>query len=208
MGLFKRRQGHLETMAALADFAPDDRGRGLDLLQDAEKVFVGIAAPSRLGVALFSVALSGLGISVNDDAYGAYVGVMLMGYACRMGQPEPPVPDDEVGRISEHLYRLEDGHLAYNALSNDLDAVERIADYVVSLDARRLTRLAGTSPEGWIVFCRMASMQLHRNLVRNGMRDRELPDPETMIRQLGYGYVTRFVDEVAGEKPLAKADLG
>ena len=44
MGFFRRKQGRLETTAALADISALERDAGMDWLQGAERVFVEIRA--------------------------------------------------------------------------------------------------------------------------------------------------------------------
>ncbi len=93
MGLLGRRRGMLGTMAALGDTNRAERDLGMDLLQDAEAVFVALGAPSRLGTALVTLALNGVGFDEQTPGYGAYLGSALMGYACRMAQPAPLRPE-------------------------------------------------------------------------------------------------------------------
>jgi hypothetical protein len=47
-------------------------------------------------------------------------------------------------------------------------------------------------------------MQLHKNLVKNGLSRRQLLSEETVENLLCLGYSLRVMDEVAGEEPLAK----
>jgi hypothetical protein len=201
MGLFQRRQGPVATAAAVAEFAPADRERGLDLLQHAESVFVDIRAPSRLGTAVVSVALLGLGIEENDSIYGPSLGAALLGYACRMGQTSPPRPDNDLARVERHLIRDASGSLDYEAMSDAPDRLRGLVDYVAELDVARFQRLLGNSPQAWEVFCVVATQQLHRNLSRNGVPRRHLPPGEAVRVLLQLGYPIRFIDETAGAEP-------
>ncbi|MDQ6818870.1 MAG: hypothetical protein M3076_00785 [Actinomycetota bacterium] len=191
----------LPTIAALADFEADDRERGLDLLQDAEGVFVEISAPSRLATTLLSVGLTGMGIEETDPPYGAYAGAALLGYACRLGQDSPPRPPNDAARVERHLVRIRDGELDYERMSEEPDRLRGLVAYLAELDERGFFRLLGNSPEAWAVFSIGATMQLQRNLLRNGLPRRKLPDSQTLRALLRLGYPVRFVDEVAGEAP-------
>jgi hypothetical protein len=198
---FRRKQGLLPLMAALSEFEADDRERGLDLLQDAEEVFVEINAPSRLGTSLVSVGLSALGIEEGHPFYGAYAGSAMLGYACRMGQATRPTPPNDTSRVNRHLVREAGGQLDYERMSKDADRLCGLVDYLAELDDRGFSRLLGNSPEAWAVFTAAAAMRLKRNLMGNGLRRRQLPDEITIRALLRLGYLVRFIDEIAGERP-------
>jgi hypothetical protein len=203
MGLLGRKQGFLDVSAAVGSFTRADRERGLDLLQDAEELFVGIRAPSRLGTAVLSVLMVGMGFDEQNPSYGALLGAALLGYACRMGQPSPPRPENELARIERHLPRTLEGGLDHDVFAEEPDRLRGLVDYVIELDDERFQRLLGNSPEAWAVFSSTATMQLHKNLARNGMRRRQLPDPELLQGLLAIGYPVRVIDEVAGESPYS-----
>ena len=173
----------------------------MDLLQDAEAVFVGIRAPSRLGTAVLGALLAGMGIDEHHHAYGAFLGAALLGYACRMGQAVPPRPENEVTRVERHLVRDVGGGVDYDGVASEPDRLRGLVEYVIELDEARFQRLLGNSPEAWAVFLATATMQLHKNLARNGMRRRELPEPEVVQALLELGYRVRVIDEVARESP-------
>ena len=207
MGLFQRKQGPVATAAAVAEFASADRECGLDLLQDAESVFVDIRAPWRLGTAVLSVAQLGLGVEETDPIYGPSLGGALQGYACRMGQTSPPQPENELARVERHLLRDAGGSLDYDAMSDAPDRLRGLIDYVAELDPARFQRLLGNSPQAWEVFCATATHQLHKNLSRNSVLRRHLPPPEAVRILLQLGYPTRFIDETAGAEPYPAAAM-
>lgn len=201
----RRKQRLLSLTAALSEFAADDRERGLDLLQDAEGVFLEISAPSRLGTLLLSVGLMGLGIGEDDPICGAYAGAAMLGYACRMGQSAPPSPPNDTARVERQLLRTEDGDLDYVRLSEQPDHLRGLAGYLAELDERSFYRLLGSGPEAGAVFAAAATTQLHRNLVSNRLVRRKLPDGLMVRTLLRVGYPVRFIDEVTGEAPTLRA---
>ncbi len=207
VGFFRRKQGRLKTMSGLAEVSEPARAAGFDLLEATEEVFVGIRAPSRLGTAVVSLVLLGLNVDEDDDEFAVYLGTALFGYASRMAQTEPPQPPGQVTSVDHYLLRSGDGQIDYERMSESADHLGGLLDYVTAPTVDRFTELLGASDEVWQAFAEVATMQLHRNLARNGVSDHLLPDRDLTQVLLEVGYHVRFIDEIAGEEPLPASAL-
>lgn len=207
MALFRRKQGRIATVTAMAQFSEADRERGMDMLQAAEAVFVGLGAPSRLGTALFSAAASGMGIDGENRLYGVAAGASLMGYACRMAEPANELPGAVADAITGELVFTDTGALDYDAMSDEPERLGQLLEFTGSLadDPAAIAALADASQGAWGAFSTTATYQLHKNLVRNGLPKRLLPAYAALENLLRLGYAIRLVDEVAGEVPADKA---
>jgi hypothetical protein len=207
MALFRRKQGRVATVTAMARFSEVDRERGMDMLEAAEAVFIGLGAPSRLGTALFSAAASGMGLDDESPLYGVAAGASLMGYACRMAEPANELPERMADVITDQLVFADSGELDYEAISDEPERLGRLLELTGSAadDRAAIAALAGASEGAWAAFSTTATYQLHKNLVRNGVPKRLLPPHDTLENLLRLGYAIRLIDEVAGEVPADKA---
>jgi hypothetical protein len=207
MALFRRKQGRVATVTTMARFSEADRERGMDMLEAAEAVFVGLGAPSRLGTALFSAAASGMGVDDENTVYGVAAGASLMGYACRMAEPASELPKADRRAIADQLVFTDSGELDYDAIVDEPERLGRLLELTGSVadDRAGIAALAGASEGAWAAFSTTATYQLHRNLVRNGVPKRLLPPHNALENLLRLGYAIRVIDEVAGEVPADKA---
>jgi len=207
MGLFRRKQGGIATVAAMAQFAEGDRHRGMHMLEVAEAVFVGLGAPSRLGTALFSGCASAVGVDEDGPTFGVAAGASLMGYACRMADAARELPAAMSGAINSQLIFTGNGQLDYDAITEDPARLDRLLELTASLadDPAAIAALANGSEGAWGAFSTCATYQLHQNLVRNGLPKRLLPAGDVLDGLLRLGFAIRVVDEVAGEAPTDKA---
>lgn len=207
MALFRRKQGRVATVTAMARFSEADRERGMDMLEAAEAVFVGLSTPSRLGTALFSAAAGSMGVDDESPLYGVAAGASLMGYACRMAEPANEPPERIANSIADQLVFTDSGDLDYDAIADEPERLGRLLEFTgtVADDRAGIAALAGASEDAWVAFSTTATYQLHKNLVRNGLPKRLLPPQDALENLLRLGYAIRVVDEVAGEVPANKA---
>ena len=61
MGLLSNKKGMASLRKTIQSLPKEDQDRGLDMLQEAERVLVTIGAPSRLGVGLLLGAIGATG---------------------------------------------------------------------------------------------------------------------------------------------------
>jgi hypothetical protein len=181
----------------------DSRADAEALLIATEELFVNLAAPSRLAVAALQAITRSGGITEDDPYYGAYVGIALFGYACRMSQ-DLDIDDD--GAITEQVLYDPDGNVDYDAIAEQPERLGAMAQWVLdhSSDPGAVPELLGATPRGWQKFVELAARQLRLNLRRNGMPRRALPDDSLITDFLRLGYATRLLDEAAGERPMFK----
>jgi hypothetical protein len=119
-----------------------------DLLIRTEAIFVGIRAPSRLGVATTTVALNGRGVEEGHPQYAPAASVMLFGYAVRMAQERSiPLPSGEADMLNSLPHRA-DGALDHDVIANDARALDQLLEYVGTLadDQVRVVRVLGVPP--------------------------------------------------------------
>ncbi|HST55277.1 MAG TPA: hypothetical protein VLJ42_05200 [Solirubrobacteraceae bacterium] len=178
----------------------------MDMLEAAERVFVTIGAPSQLGTALVSTAIKSAGFQEETPSYGQ--AAAMMGYACRMAQGRE-VPVEIVAVIHVQLPRGTDGRIDNEHLAEDPEKIGRLLEYLAEMahDREAIAALAGCSLGAWHGFSATGTMQLHKNLVKNGLSRRQLLSEETVENLLRLGYSLRVMDEVAGEEPLAKGSV-
>lgn len=181
----------------------DSRADAEGLLMATEDLFVTLAAPSRLAIAALQVIMQSSGIGHDDPYYGAYVGIALFGYACRMTQH---LDVDDHGAILDQLLYDRDGNIDWDAIAGQPERLGAMAQWVADLagDPDTVPHLLGATPHGWQRFVEVAAGQLRLNLRSNGMPRRALPDDSLITEFLRLGYATRLLDEAAGEQPLFK----
>jgi hypothetical protein len=203
------------ALSSATDFDPTDSSHlgttssAEDLLVRTEAIFVGIRAPSRLGVAITVVALKGQGVEEGHPQYAAATGVVLFGYAVRMAQESSvPLPGEESGVLNSLPHRA-DGALDHDLITTDAAALDQLLDSVGTLadDQARVLRVLGVTLAIWSQFAELAADQLRRNLRRNGVQRRFLPSPQGVENLMRLGCAMRIVDELAGESPLAASAL-
>lgn len=194
-------------MAAVGDIPKAEREAGLDLLQEAEPLFVQIRAPSRIGVALMTVVLNGFGVEEGHPQYGPAAGAAQMGYSARLARPNSADLAD-TDRVEACLARGADGELDYELMAEQPDLLRQLAEFMVGLadDRERILRMAGLTDDAWTTFASAATMQLHKTLVRSGVSRRFFPPAEGMENLLRLGYSIRYVDELAGLEPWREGD--
>ena len=207
MGLFTRKQGSVATISAMSEFSNADREHGMDMLQDTEEVFVGLGAPSRLAVSVFSAVMSTMGVDDESPAYGVAGGPMQMGYACRMSDDSNELSGALATAFISQLALDDDGTLIYEEMAEDPSKFTTLVEYVATIadDPQAITALAGATDGAWNAFSTTATFQLHRNFVRNGLPKGALPDHDSIENLLRLGYALRLLDEVSGEPPIDKA---
>jgi hypothetical protein len=129
---------------------------------------------------------------------------MLMGYACRMTSGKQDVPDDLGTLIESQLIRRRDGKLDNEGIAQERQRLTRLVEYVVTIadDRDAVAAFAGISLGTWEAFCTVATYQLHKNLIGNGMPKRAVPPADLLHSVLRLGYAVRLIDEVAGEMPI------
>jgi hypothetical protein len=180
-----------------------------DLLVRTEAIFVGIRAPSRLGVATTMVALKGQGVDEGHPQYAPAAGVMLFGYAVRMAQEDSvPLLRAEADMLNSLPHRA-DGALDQHVIANDASALDQLLEYVGTLadDQVRVLRVLGVRLPVWSQFAELAADQLRQNLRRNGVKRRFLPSTQSVETLMRFGCAMRVVDELADESPLPASAL-
>jgi hypothetical protein len=180
-----------------------------DLLVRTEAIFVGIRAPSQLGVATIMVALKGQGVDEGHPQYAPAAGVMLFGYAVRMAQEDSvPLPSAEAEMLNSLPHRA-DGALDQDVIANDASALDQLLEYVGTLadDQVRVLRVLGVRLPIWSQFAELAVDQLRQNLRRNGVKRRFLPSTQSVETLMRFGCAMRVVDELADESPLSASAL-
>lgn len=180
------------------------------MLQAAEERFVELGAPSRLGTVLLNACAASMGVGEDSPAYGIVAGASLMGYSCRLATPARPVTDNIAGAIEDQLIFGDAGELDYEAMADDSERFGRLLEFTATLadNPDAIATLADATPGAWQAFATTATYQLHRNLVANGLPKRALPSGEQLENVLRLGYAIRLVDEIAGEQPMRKDQLG
>lgn len=181
-----------------------------DLLVRTEVIFVEIRAPSRIGVAVNTVALRGVGVEEDHPRYGVAIGTTLFGYAARMATARSaPLPAQEPRQLEMSLRRTKDGGVDYERIADDDEALGHLLDYAGTLadDQMRVLRLLRIPVAVWTEFTALATEQLRRNLRRNGVKRRFLPSADDVESLMRLGCAIRVIDEVAGEDPFPASAL-
>lgn len=180
----------------------EDQDKGLDLLQEAERVLVTIGAPSQLGVGLLLGAIGATGVAEDSPVYWEAASCALMGYACRMAQDDE-VPVEMADKIETALSRTATGDVDLDTMAQESGHLGRLLEQVAAFadEPRVIGYLAGCNMSAWTAFSAGATFQLHRNLLKNGLKKALLLPEEGIENLLRLGYVVRVVDEVAGLDP-------
>jgi hypothetical protein len=202
MGLFSNKKGIASLRKTIQSLPREDQDRGMDMLQEAERVLVTIGAPSRLGVGLLLGAIGATGVTEESPVYWEAASCALMGYACRMAQNDE-VPAELAEKIEVSLSRSEDGGMNVDGMTEESGHFIRLLEQVAAFADEPLVigYLAGCSVSAWTAFSATATFQLHRNLVKNGLKKALLLPEDGIDNLLRLGYIVRVVDEVAGLEP-------
>lgn len=202
MGLLSNKKGVASLRKTVQSLPREDQDKGLDMLQAAECALVTIGAPSQLGVGLLLGAIGATGVAEDSPVYWEAASCALMGYACRMAQDDE-VPGEMADKIETTLSRTATGDVDLDAMGQESGRLGRLLEQVAAFadEPRVIGYLAGCNTGAWTAFSAGATFQLHRNLVKNGLKKALLLPEEGIENLLRLGYVVRVVDEVAGFDP-------
>lgn len=166
----------------MSRFDAGDREQGMDMLEAAEEVFVGLGAPSRLAVSVFSAVMASMGVDDESPAYGIAAGASQMGYACRMADDSNELSGALVAAFISQLALDGDGAVVYEELAEDPEKFTTLVEYVATIadDPAAVAALAGADVDVWDAFSTTATFQLHRNFMRNGLPKRALPEHDSV----------------------------
>jgi hypothetical protein len=198
VGLLSNKKGMASLRKTIQSLPKEDQDKGFDMLQEAERILVTIGAPSQLGVGLLLGAIGATGVTEESRVYWEAASCALMGYACRMAQ-DGEVPVEMADKIEAALSRSATGDVDLEAMGHESGALGRLLERVAAFadEPRVIAYLAGCSMSAWTAFSAGATFQLHRNLVKNGLKRALLLPEEGIENLLRLGYVVRVVDEVA-----------
>jgi hypothetical protein len=190
----------------------DVRSAAVDLLTRTERVFVELGAPGPLGLLITRASLDGR-YHVDDahPQYGVLLAVTVFGYATRIAQAEQaPLPSHEVAEIEHWIIRNDDGTANYETMGDKPEALQQLGMHAGAMadDRVALLRLLRLPVGGWAQFQVLATKQLRRNFRRNGVKRGLHPPPNAVESLIRLGCAVRIIDEVVGESPVLKSDLG
>lgn len=165
------------------------------MLEGAERVFVDLGAPSRLGLSMFSVWADCRGIEADNQGWGIALSVSMMGYACRLGNPVRVVADNTKQAIEAELIFTSAGKPDYDAIADHPERILALYDVTVALadDITAIASLADTAPRVWLAFANTATFPIHKTMVRNGVAKRALPSPDAVEILLRVGYALSLI---------------
>ncbi len=200
------------TFDSLGVSSADVRSTAIDLLTRAEQIFVELGAPGPIGLLITRVSLKGrYNADEGHPQYGVLLGVTMFGYATRMAQAhEAPLPSDMVAEIQRSIVRDDQGTVDHEIMEHKPEALRNLGMYAGALadDRNGLLALLRTPVKIWTQFHRLATRQLYRNLKHNGIKRRLHPPPDAIENLIRFGCAVRIIEEVAGESPVLKSDLG
>lgn len=195
-----RRRRLSKVRAAVNQYHPVDREHGFQLLEAANVEFEDLLELPPLGSALGALVLYGFGLEPGSERWRAHSIALMLGYACRLGQPDPPFPSDLALVIDEQLSYDATGRLERERIVHDPVKLAKLILAPLSAGCQ-LRTLSGCTAQAWEVFTMVGTEHALLLIEREGFRPWHRPRRSRIPTLLERGYFICFVDEVAGETP-------